>query len=194
MISKRILDLFCNKKKFAKFKFFYQTALRDHSLFHGCLFNSHSQNSWKNRNRKVIHWNLYKADAFGAWKKCPLYGDVCFIEIPYQNEYLVKINQECVFEVNWFHKVKKGHVDFIIFDNPTLLKTILYCRPCYFFPCFLSRSNDIHYVYIFNNLRCGRVLINFSKYILNESLSKLHLKVLDNPSINWLKSRSCVLR
>ena len=29
-----------------------------------------------------VQWNLYKADASGAWKKCPLYGDVRFIEIP----------------------------------------------------------------------------------------------------------------
>ena len=44
-------------------------------------------------------------------KKGLLYGDVRFIEIPYKNEYLAKINQEWVFEVNGFHKVKKGHVE-----------------------------------------------------------------------------------
>ena len=61
--------------------------------------------------RSSIQRNLYKADTIGAWKKCPLYGDVRFIEIPYKNEYLAKINQEWVFEVNGFHKVKKGHVE-----------------------------------------------------------------------------------
>ena len=44
-------------------------------------------------------------------KKCPLYGDVLLIEVPYKNEYLAKINQEMVFEVNAFHRVKKGHVE-----------------------------------------------------------------------------------
>ena len=44
-------------------------------------------------------------------KKCLLYGDVRIVEIPYKNEYLAKINQEWVFEVNGFHKVKKGHVE-----------------------------------------------------------------------------------
>ena len=74
------------------------------------------------------------------------------------------------------------------------LKTILYCRHCYFFRCFLSLSNSCQYVYIFNNLRCERAFINSSKYILNESLSILHLKVLNDPSIKWLESRSWVLR
>ena len=58
-----------------------------------------------------MQWNLYKADTTGAWKKCPLYGDVHFIAIPYKNKYLAKINQEWVFEVNGFHRVKKGHVE-----------------------------------------------------------------------------------
>ena len=55
--------------------------------------------------------NLFKADTIGPWKKCPLYGDVLLTEIPYKNEYLAKINQEMVFEVNAFHRVKKGHVE-----------------------------------------------------------------------------------
>ena len=59
----------------------------------------------------VIQWNLYKADTTGAWKKCSLYEGVRFIEIPYKNEYFAKINQEWVFEVNGFHWVKKGHVE-----------------------------------------------------------------------------------
>ena len=59
----------------------------------------------------IIQWNLYKADTIGAWKKCPLYGDVHFIEIPCKNEYLEKINQEWVFEVNGFRRVKSGHIE-----------------------------------------------------------------------------------
>ena len=58
-----------------------------------------------------IQWNLYKADTIQAWKKCPLYEDVRFIEIPCENEYLAKINQEWAFQVNGFHMVKKGHVE-----------------------------------------------------------------------------------
>ena len=62
----------------------------------------------KSGSVNVVQWNLYKADTIGAWA---LYGDVRFIEIPYKNKYLAKINQEWVFEVNWFHRVKKGHVE-----------------------------------------------------------------------------------
>ena len=59
----------------------------------------------------LLQWNLYKADTTGAWRKCPLYGDVRFIEIPYKNEYLATKNEELVFEVNEFHRIKKGHVE-----------------------------------------------------------------------------------
>ena len=41
-----------------------------------------------------IQWNLYKADTIGAWKKCPLYGDVRFIEIPPENKYLAQIKRK----------------------------------------------------------------------------------------------------
>ena len=44
----------------------------------------------------VIQWNLYKADTIVAWKTCPLYEHVQFVEIPYKNKYLAKINQEWV--------------------------------------------------------------------------------------------------
>ena len=37
-----------------------------------------------------IQWNLYKADTIDAWKKCTLYGNVRFIEIPPENKYLAK--------------------------------------------------------------------------------------------------------
>ena len=33
------------------------------------------------------------------------------MKIPYKNEYLVKIKQEWVFEVNGFHRAKKEHVE-----------------------------------------------------------------------------------
>ena len=59
----------------------------------------------------MLQWNLYKANTIGAWKKCPLYGDVRFIEIPYKSKYLAEINQEWIFEVNGFHRVKKGQVE-----------------------------------------------------------------------------------
>ena len=59
----------------------------------------------------LIQWNLYKEDTIGAWKKCPFYGDICFLEIPCKNEYLAKINQERIFEVNRFYRIKKGHVE-----------------------------------------------------------------------------------
>ena len=52
-----------------------------------------------------------KRAPLGNENECPLYGDVPFIGIPYKNEYLAKINQEWVFEVNEFHRVKKGHDD-----------------------------------------------------------------------------------
>ena len=42
---------------------------------------------------KDVQWNLYKVDTIGAWKKCPLYGDVRFIEIPPENKYLAQIEE-----------------------------------------------------------------------------------------------------
>ena len=46
-------------------------------------------------------------------KRTPLGPErsVRFIEIPYKNEYLAKINQKWVFEVNGFHMVKKALVE-----------------------------------------------------------------------------------
>ena len=52
-----------------------------------------------------------KQTPLGPEKKCPLYEDIRFIEIPCKTEYLTKINQEWVVEVNGFHSVKKGHVE-----------------------------------------------------------------------------------
>ena len=52
-----------------------------------------------------MQWNLYKVDTIGAWKKCPLYRD------SNKNEYLAKINEEWIFEVKGFHRVKKGLVE-----------------------------------------------------------------------------------
>ena len=50
-------------------------------------------------------------DTIEVWEKCPLYGDVRIIEVPHKNQYLAKINQEWVFKVNVFHRVKKGHIE-----------------------------------------------------------------------------------
>ena len=36
--------------------------------------------------------NLYKLDTIGAWQKCPLYGDVRFIESPSKNQKSSKVN------------------------------------------------------------------------------------------------------
>ena len=46
-------------------------------------------------------------------KRTPLGPEksVCFIESPYKKEYLAKINQEWVFEVNRFQRVKKGYIE-----------------------------------------------------------------------------------
>ena len=84
---------------------------------------------WRLANN-LLQWNLYKADIIGTWKKCPLYGDVFFIEIPYKNEYLVKINQEWVFEVNGFHRIKKGHVEIMKWKMFLLQKEQV---KCYYF-------------------------------------------------------------
>ena len=39
-------------------------------------------------------WNLYKLDTIGAWQKCPLYGDVCFIESPPKNQNSSKVSMK----------------------------------------------------------------------------------------------------
>ena len=43
---------------------------------------------------KKLHWNLYKVDTIGVWKKCPLYGDVHFIESPPKNQKSSKVNMK----------------------------------------------------------------------------------------------------
>ena len=43
---------------------------------------------------KKPRWNLYKVDTTGAWQKCPLYGDVRFIESPSENEKSSKVNMK----------------------------------------------------------------------------------------------------
>ena len=35
---------------------------------------------------KKPQWNLYNVDTIGAWHKCPLYGDVRFIESASKNQ------------------------------------------------------------------------------------------------------------
>ena len=41
---------------------------------------------------KKPQWNLYKVDNIGAWQKCPLYGDVRFIESASKNQKSSKVN------------------------------------------------------------------------------------------------------
>ena len=43
---------------------------------------------------KKPQWNLYKVDNIGAWQKCPLYGDVRFIESPPKNQKSSKVNMK----------------------------------------------------------------------------------------------------
>ena len=43
---------------------------------------------------KKPQWNLYKVDTIGAWQKCPLYGDVCFIESPPKNQKSSKVSMK----------------------------------------------------------------------------------------------------
>ena len=43
---------------------------------------------------KKPQWNLYKLDTIGAWQKCPLYGDVHFIESPSKNQNASKVNMK----------------------------------------------------------------------------------------------------
>ena len=39
-------------------------------------------------------WNLYKMDTIGAWQKCPLYGDIPFIENSSKNQKSSKVNKK----------------------------------------------------------------------------------------------------
>ena len=39
-------------------------------------------------------WNLYKVDTIGTWQKCPLYGDVPFLESPSKNQKSSKENMK----------------------------------------------------------------------------------------------------
>ena len=45
---------------------------------------------------KKPQWNLYKVDTIGAWQKCPLYGDVRFIESPSKNQKSSKVNMKSI--------------------------------------------------------------------------------------------------
>ena len=38
--------------------------------------------------------NLCKVDTIGAWQKCPLYGDVFFIESPSDNQKSSEVNMK----------------------------------------------------------------------------------------------------
>ena len=43
---------------------------------------------------KKPQWNLYIVDSIGTWQKCPLYGDVRFIENPSKNQNTSKVNMK----------------------------------------------------------------------------------------------------
>ena len=43
---------------------------------------------------KRPQWNLYKVDTNCAWQKCPLYGDVRFIESLSKNQKSSKVNMQ----------------------------------------------------------------------------------------------------
>ena len=59
MINKRISNLSCNKEKFDKLKSIYESARKDSGHFLSVSYNnSNSQNARRNRNRKVICFNL----------------------------------------------------------------------------------------------------------------------------------------
>ena len=59
MMNKRISDLFCNKEEFDKVRSVYETTLRDSRHFSSMSHNnSNTQNARRNRNRKLIWFNL----------------------------------------------------------------------------------------------------------------------------------------
>ena len=59
IINKRISKLSCNKEKFDKLKSIYESARKDSGHFLSMSYNnSNSQNARRNRNRKVICFNL----------------------------------------------------------------------------------------------------------------------------------------
>ena len=45
---------------------------------------------------KKPEWNIYKVDTTGAWQKCPLYGDVHFIQNPSKNQKSSKVNMKFI--------------------------------------------------------------------------------------------------
>ena len=47
-----------------------------------------------NMSFKKPLWNLYKVDTIGTWQKCPLYGDVLFLESPSKNQKSSKENMK----------------------------------------------------------------------------------------------------
>ena len=49
---------------------------------------------FRNVSFKKSQWNLYKVDTISAWQKCPLYGDVRFIESPSKNQKSSKVNMK----------------------------------------------------------------------------------------------------
>ena len=58
MTNKRLSDVSCNKEEFDKVKSVYESALKDSGRFSSMVYNnSNTQNTRRNRNRKVIWLN-----------------------------------------------------------------------------------------------------------------------------------------
>ena len=55
-----------------------------------------STSIFRNVSFKKSQWNLYKVDTIGAWQKCPLCGDVRFIESPSKNQKSSKVNMKSI--------------------------------------------------------------------------------------------------
>ena len=50
---------------------------------------------------KKPQWNLYKVHTIGEWQKCPLYGDVRFIESLAKNQKYSKVHMK---SFSWLSK------------------------------------------------------------------------------------------
>ena len=78
---------------------------------------------------KKPQWNLYKVDTIGARQKCPLYGDVHFIEGPPKNKKSSKVNMKSTICHDLLEEPKDGKVK----ENAK-----------FFF--ILKSSNKVHYI------------------------------------------------
>ena len=68
MMNKRISDLSCHKEEFDKVKSVWESALKDSGHFSSMSYNnSNIQNARRNRNRKVIWFNLPYSQIYSIW-------------------------------------------------------------------------------------------------------------------------------